>query len=188
LGYKSVAHYLIQTRCSGTDVEKNGDGPNPVSVKKSPFSDEDNKSHVVNEKKRGSMPPIAETDGYGVAAKRWLTCPVQQDHNVKLEKVEGLDIKPLACSTKPSPYEHGQLVKLEKIKGSDTGKLLASSTKPSSDEQYQLVKLEKVEGLDTDKPLASSTKPNPYEQYQLVKLDGLDTYNPLASSMHHYQA
>ncbi|MCI00963.1 zinc-finger of monoamine-oxidase A repressor R1, partial [Trifolium medium] len=114
LGYKSVAHYLIQTRRSDTDVEKNDDGPNPVSVKRSPLSDEDDKSHEVNETKLGFMQPIAET-----VAKRSLTCPDEQ--LVKLEKVEGLDPdKSLASSTKPSPNEQYQLVKLEKVEVLDT--------------------------------------------------------------------
>ncbi|PNX73620.1 ubiquitin-protein ligase/zinc ion binding protein, partial [Trifolium pratense] len=157
---------------------------NLVSVKRSPLSDEDDKSHEVNDTKLGFMQPIAETVGDEVVAKRSLTCPDEQ--LVKLEKVEGLDPdKSLTSSTKPSPNEQYQVVKLEKVEVLDTDKPLASSIKPSPDEQYQVVKLEKVEVLDTDKPLASSTKPSPDEQYQLTeleKVEGSDTDKPLASS------
>jgi hypothetical protein len=160
LGYKSVAHYLIQTRRANTDdVEKNDDASNPVSAKRSlPFSDDG------NENKLGSMQSLAEaeTDGGEVATKRSLIFPDEQDQLAKLEKVEGLDtVKALASSTKPSPDEQDKLATLEKVESLDTIKQLASSTKSSPDEQDQLVTLEKVKGSDTVKPLASSTKPCP---------------------------
>jgi hypothetical protein len=184
LGYKSVAHYLIQTRRANTDdVEKNDDASNPVSAKRSlPFSD------VGNENKLRSMQSLAEaeTDGGEVATKRSLIFPDEQDQLAKLEKVEGLDtINALASSTKPSPGEQDQLVTLEKVEGLDTVNALASSTKPSPDEQDKLATLEKVESLDTIKQLASSTKSSPDEQDQLVTLEkvkGSDTVKPLASS------
>jgi hypothetical protein len=185
LGYKSVAHYLIQTRRANTDdVEKNDDASNPVSAKRSlPFSDDG------NENKLGSMQSLAEaeTDGGEVATKRSLIFPDEQDQLAKLEKVEGLDtVKALASSTKPSPSdEQDQLVTLEKVEGLDTVKALSSSTKPSPGEQDKLVMLEKVEGLDTVKQLASSNKSSPDEQDQLVTLEkvkGSDTVKPLASS------
>ncbi|XP_045815401.1 cell division cycle-associated protein 7 [Trifolium pratense] len=201
LGYKSVAHYLIQTRRADTDVEKNDDASNPVSAKRSlPFSDaDDNKSHEVNENKLGSMQSLAETDGDGVVTKRSLIFPDEQDQVAKLEKVEGLDtIEPLAShevnenklgsvqplaetetygdevATEKSlifPDEQDQLAKLEKVEDSDTEKPLVSSTKASPDEQDQLVKLENVEGSDTVKLLASSTKASPYQQDQIVTLE-----------------
>ncbi|KAL5099338.1 hypothetical protein RYX36_003665 [Vicia faba] len=143
LGYKSVAHYLIQTR-RAEDVEKNDDTSNPVSdtdVKKNdvsyalsakrslPFSDADN-----NDNKLGLMQSPTETDGDEVAAKRLLIFP---DEQVQLEKVEGGSDAP------------DEQVQLEKVEGGlDT-----------HDEQVQL---EKVEGgSETRKVLASSSKPNP---------------------------
>lgn len=102
LGYKSVAHYLIQTRRSEKDVEKNADDSNPVSAKRSlPFSDMNNKSLEVNENHLGSLKPLAETEGDGaeVSAKRSLHFSDEQD---QLEKVECSDTKkPLASSSKP---------------------------------------------------------------------------------------
>ncbi|XP_058772774.1 uncharacterized protein LOC131646838 [Vicia villosa] len=147
LGYKSVAHYLIQTRRAEAVVEKNDDTSSPVSdtdVKKNdddvsntvsakrslPFSDADN-----NENKLGPMQSPTETDSDEVAAaKRLLIFP---DEQVQLEKVEGgLD----------TPDEQVQLEKVEG--GSDT-----------PDEQVQL---EKVEGgSDTVKLIASASKPSP---------------------------
>lgn len=109
MGYKSVAHYLIQTRRhSDIDVEKNADASNPVSAKRSlPFSDE------VNENKLESLKPLAETesDGDEVAAKRSLPFSDKKD---QLEKVEGSNT-------------------IEKVECSDTTKPLASSTKPCPD-------------------------------------------------------
>ncbi|AES94795.2 putative Zinc-finger domain of monoamine-oxidase A repressor R1 [Medicago truncatula] len=128
LGYKSVAHYLIQTRrsdtvveinddtcnpvldtdvekiddasilVSDTDVEKIDDASNPVSVKRSLPF-----SDEVNENKLGPKQSLAkaETDGDEVVAKRSLIFPGDQD---KLEKVEGSDsVMLLASSTRPSP-------------------------------------------------------------------------------------
>lgn len=117
MGYKSVAHYLIQTRrsdtnvekneddASNTDVEKNDDASNPVSAKRSlPFLDAgDNKSQEVIEYKIGSMQPPAETETNvdEVATKRSLCFADEQD---QLKKVDGSDsVKTLASSTKPSP-------------------------------------------------------------------------------------
>ncbi|TKY70528.1 Cell division cycle-associated 7 protein [Spatholobus suberectus] len=88
LGYKSVAHYLIQTRRSEIDVEKNADASNPVSAKRSlPFSDVDNKSLEVNDNHLGSLKPLAETEGDGaeVSAKRLLLFSDEQDQPEKVE-------------------------------------------------------------------------------------------------------
>ncbi|XP_061341986.1 uncharacterized protein LOC133288277 [Gastrolobium bilobum] len=122
LGYKSVAHYLIQTRRSDIDEEKNADSPNPVSAKRSlTFSDGDvNEFPEVNENHLGSLkPPIAETksDGDVVSAKKSLVFSDKQD---QLEKVECWDdIKSL---------------QKEKVESSGTMKQpLASSSKPCSD-------------------------------------------------------
>lgn len=118
MGYKSVAHYLIQTRRSKIDAEKNADASNPVSAKRSlPFSDVDNKSLQVNENHMGSLKPLAETEGDGaeVSAKRSLF----SDEQEQLENVE--------CSNTPKP------LKLEKNECSDNKKPLASSSKPCSD-------------------------------------------------------
>lgn len=118
LGFKSVAHYLIQTRRSEIDVEKNADASNPVSAKRSlPLSDVDNKSLQVNENHMGLLKPLAESEGDGaeVSAKRSLF----SDEQEQLEKVE--------CSDTPKP------LKLEKNECSDNKKPLASSSKPCSD-------------------------------------------------------
>ncbi|KAG4993465.1 hypothetical protein JHK86_030292 [Glycine max] len=117
LGYKSVAHYLIQTRRSEIDVKKNADASNPVSAKRSlPFSDVD-KSLEVNENHLESLKPLAESEGDDaeVSAKRLLF----SDKQNQLEKVE--------CSDTPKPLQ------LEKNECSGTKKPLASSSKPSSD-------------------------------------------------------
>ncbi|KAL9327698.1 hypothetical protein ACSQ67_002701 [Phaseolus vulgaris] len=111
LEYKSVAHYLIQTRRAEIDLEKNSDASNPVSVKRSlPFSE-------VNENNLGSLKPLAETEGVGaeVSTKRLLFSNEQD----QLEKIE--------CLHTPKPLQ------LEKKECSDTMKPLASSSKPSSD-------------------------------------------------------
>ncbi|KAL2348436.1 hypothetical protein Fmac_002436 [Flemingia macrophylla] len=117
LGYKSVAHYLIQTRCS-VDVEKNADASNPVSAKRSlPFSDVD-KSPEVNENHLGSLKPLAENDGDDaeVSVKRLLLFSDEQNQPEKVE-----------CSDTPKPPQLG------KKKCSDTLKPLASSSQPCSD-------------------------------------------------------
>ncbi|GAU47354.1 hypothetical protein TSUD_190200, partial [Trifolium subterraneum] len=204
LGYKSVAHYLIQTRRADTDVEKHDDASNPVSAKRSlPFSDaDDNKSHEINENKLGSTQSLAkaETDGDVVATKRSLIFPDEQDQLAKLENVEGLDtVEPLA-SHEVNENELGSMQPLAEaeINENELGSMqpLAETetygdevaTKNSlifPDEQDQLAKLEKVEGSDTEKSLASSTKASPDEQDQLVTLEkvkGSDTVKPLASS------
>lgn len=121
MGYKSVAHYLIQTRRSAIDVEKNEDASNsdidveksedasnsdPVSVKRSlPFSEADiSKSHEVKEEnKLGSLKPLAETesDSDKVVVQRSL---LFSDEQKQLENSGSLSTrKPLASSTKPSP-------------------------------------------------------------------------------------
>ncbi|KAK7406602.1 hypothetical protein VNO78_08231 [Psophocarpus tetragonolobus] len=118
LGYKSVAHYLIQTRRSEIDMEKNADASNPVSAKRSlPFSDMDNKSLEVNENHLESLKPLPETEDGGaeVSAKRLLF----SDGQDQLEKIESLD----------TPKSH----QLETNKCLDTKKPLASSSKPSLD-------------------------------------------------------
>ncbi|KAE9606751.1 hypothetical protein Lal_00026224 [Lupinus albus] len=105
LGYKSVAHYLVQTRRSDIDVKKNEDtAVNPVSAKRSlPFSDI-NESLEVDENQQGSPKPLAETesDNNEVSEKRSLLFSDVQDQP-------------------------------EKVECSDTMKLLASSSTPSSD-------------------------------------------------------
>ncbi|XP_061341327.1 uncharacterized protein LOC133287682 [Gastrolobium bilobum] len=103
LGYKSVAHYLIQTRRSDVDEEKNADSPNPVSAKRSlTFSDGDvNEFPEVNGNHLGSLKPIAETksDDDVVSAKRLL---VFSDKQEQLDKVEcSGTMKLLASSSKP---------------------------------------------------------------------------------------
>ncbi|CAJ1929808.1 unnamed protein product [Sphenostylis stenocarpa] len=132
LGYKSVAHYLIQTRRAEMDVEKNADASNSVSAKRSlPFSDVDNKSLEFNENHLGSLKPLAETeaDGAEVSTKRLLF----SDEQDQLEKIECSDTpKPLQlekdeCSDTPKPLQ------LEKDECSDTIKPLSSSSQPSSD-------------------------------------------------------
>ncbi|KAG2376027.1 uncharacterized protein HKW66_Vig0158190 [Vigna angularis] len=118
LGYKSVAHFLVQTRRAEIDVEKNADASNPVSVQRSlPFSDVDNKSLEVTDNHLGSLKSLAETEGDGaeVSTKRLLFSNEQE----QLEKIKCLD-------TPKSPQ-------LEKKECSDTMKPLASSSKPSSD-------------------------------------------------------
>lgn len=117
MGYKSVAHYLVQTRRGETDEGKNEDASTPVSVKRSlPFSDVDNKPPDVDEN-LGSLKPLVETEGDGaeLSAKRLLF----SDEQHQLEKSECLDT--------PKPLQ------LEKKECSDVQKPLASSSKPSSD-------------------------------------------------------
>ncbi|KAK7307593.1 hypothetical protein VNO77_40795 [Canavalia gladiata] len=118
LGYKSVAHYLIQTRRSDKDGEKNADASNQVSAKRSlPFSNVDNESDEVNENHPGSLKPLDEKgNGIEVSAKRSLLFSVEQD---LLEKV--------ACSDTTKPPQ------LEKNECTDTMKPLASSSKSGSD-------------------------------------------------------
>ncbi|XP_020217404.1 LOW QUALITY PROTEIN: cell division cycle-associated protein 7 [Cajanus cajan] len=118
LGYKSVAHYLIQTRRS-VNGEKNADASNPVSAKRSlPFSDVDDKKSPEANENLGLLKPLAETEGDGaeVSAKRSLLFSDEKDQPEKVE-----------CSDTPKPLQ------LKKNKCSDTKKLLASSSKPSSD-------------------------------------------------------
>lgn len=125
MGYKSVAHYLVQTRRAEIiEVDKDADASNPVSAKRSlPFSDV-TKSHEVNDldlplkKKRKPLKAQAETSNNGdeVLAKRSL---LFSDEKGQLAKVEGSDtVKPL---------------QLENVECSDTMKPLASSTKPCTD-------------------------------------------------------
>ncbi|XP_027362661.1 cell division cycle-associated protein 7 [Abrus precatorius] len=116
LGYRSVAHYLIQTRRSDINVEKNAVASNSVSAKRSlPFSDVDNESHEV-ENHPGSLKPLAEKgDGEEVSAKRSLFFSSEQD----LEKVD--------CSDTPKSLQ------LKKKVCSNTMKQLASSSKSLSD-------------------------------------------------------
>ncbi|XP_057449474.1 uncharacterized protein LOC130740792 [Lotus japonicus] len=125
LGYKSVAHYLVQTRRAEIiEVDKDADASNPVSAKRSlPFSDV-TKSHEVNDldlplkKKKKPLKAQAETSNNGdeVLAKRSL---LFSDEKGQLAKVEGSDtVKPL---------------QLENVECSDTMKPLASSTKPCTD-------------------------------------------------------
>ncbi|MCH84202.1 zinc-finger of monoamine-oxidase A repressor R1, partial [Trifolium medium] len=191
LGYKSVAHYLIQTRRVNTDVEKNDDASNPVSAKRSlPFSDDanDDKSHEVNENKLGSMQPLAEaeTDGGEVATKRSLIFPDEQDQLAKLEKVEGLDSDDNKSHESHEVNENklGSMQPLAEAE-TDGDEVTTKRSLIFPDKQDQIAKLEKAEGLDSVKPLASSTKPCPDEQDQLVKLEkveGLDTVKQPASS------
>ncbi|KAK7309238.1 hypothetical protein RJT34_05802 [Clitoria ternatea] len=116
LGYKSVAHYLIQTRRSDTAVEKNVDASNPVSAKRAlPFSDVD-ESREVNENHQEK--PLTETEGdhAEVTAKRSLLFAEKQDQPEKV-----------VCSDAMKP------LKLEKNECSTTRKPLASSSKPCPD-------------------------------------------------------
>ncbi|KDP31853.1 hypothetical protein JCGZ_12314 [Jatropha curcas] len=62
LGYKSVAHYLIQTRRSQNTVEKELVTANQVSVKRYlPFSEMEKPSKITNEEIRPLMPEYEET-------------------------------------------------------------------------------------------------------------------------------
>lgn len=84
MGYKSVAHYLIQTRRSEIDEKKNADASDPVSAKRSlPFSDVD-KSLEVNENHLESLKPLAESEGDDaeVSAKRLLFSDKQDRKSV----------------------------------------------------------------------------------------------------------
>ncbi|CAL0311529.1 unnamed protein product [Lupinus luteus] len=121
LGYKSVAHYLIQTRRSDKDVKENEDAAlNPVSAKRSlPFSDvEINGSLDVNENHQWSSKPLTETgsDGDEVSEKRSLLFSDVQDQPEKVE-----------CSDTVKPLQ------LEKVECSDTMKTLPPSSAPNSD-------------------------------------------------------
>ncbi|EEF40047.1 uncharacterized protein LOC8260559 [Ricinus communis] len=64
LGYKSVAHYLIQTRCSKTTVEGSLPTVNQVSAKRSlPFSNMETpskRSHQINDEHNGPVMPPTE--------------------------------------------------------------------------------------------------------------------------------
>ncbi|KAJ1419096.1 Zinc-finger domain of monoamine-oxidase A repressor R1 [Sesbania bispinosa] len=130
LGYKSVAHYLIQTRRADINAEKNADAFNPVSAKRSlPFSDVDiSKSHEVNDNNVGSLKPLAETRSVGdeVSAKRLLIFSDEQD---QLEKVKGLDTMKQLEKVSDTMKQ----LQPEKVECSDAMKPLASSSKPCSD-------------------------------------------------------
>ncbi|OIW10972.1 hypothetical protein TanjilG_22779 [Lupinus angustifolius] len=119
-GYKSVAHYLIQTRRSEIDVKENEDAAvNPVSAKRSlPFSDvEINGSLDVNENHQGPSKPLTETGSDGeVSAKRSLLFSEVQDQPEKVE-----------CSDTIKPLQH------ENVECSDTMKPVAPSPAPNSD-------------------------------------------------------
>ncbi|RDY10993.1 Cell division cycle-associated 7-like protein, partial [Mucuna pruriens] len=119
LGYKSVAHYLIETRRAETNVEKNADASNPVSAKRSlPFSDVDSKSLEVSENDLGSLKPLTETEGDGaqVSSKRLLRFSDEQDQHEKVERSD---------TTKPLQHKKNEY--------SETRKPLAFSSKPCPD-------------------------------------------------------
>ncbi|XP_020978633.1 cell division cycle-associated protein 7 isoform X2 [Arachis ipaensis] len=102
LGYKSVAHYLIQTRRADKDVEKSADS-NSISAKRTlPFSDvEVNESLEVKETRVESLKPVAETESHvaEVSAKRSLLFSDVQD---QVEKVEcSSTMKPPGSSSRP---------------------------------------------------------------------------------------
>ncbi|CAL0331822.1 unnamed protein product [Lupinus luteus] len=104
LGYKSVAHYLVQTRRSDIDV----------------------KNH------QGSPKPLAETesDDNEVSAKRSLLFTDVQDQPEKVKCSDTMKppkLEKVECSDTMKPP------KLEKVECSDTMKPLASSSTPSSD-------------------------------------------------------
>ena len=86
MGYKSVAHYLIQTRRAGANVEENADASVPVSAEKSlPLIDAgglSNESIEVNGNSCiTSLKPQSE-DGVGqVSAKRSLVFSDVQDQH-----------------------------------------------------------------------------------------------------------
>ncbi|KAE9613016.1 hypothetical protein Lal_00027489 [Lupinus albus] len=121
LGYKSVAHYLIQTRRSDLDLKENDDAAvNPVSAKRSlPFSDaEINGSLDVNENHQRSSKSLTETksDGDEVSAKRSLLFSDVQDQPEKVE-----------CSDTIKPLQ------LERLECSDTMEPLVPCSAPNSD-------------------------------------------------------
>ncbi|KAI4314917.1 hypothetical protein L6164_027778 [Bauhinia variegata] len=78
LGYKSVAHYLIQTRRSDSNEENDTYPPCPVSAKRSlPFSDMkaetlSNDPLEVNNNHLGSLKPQSENTGDQVSARKSL--------------------------------------------------------------------------------------------------------------------
>lgn len=134
MGYKSVAHYLIQTRRLDAKVEQNADASNPVSAKRSlPFPVEEalsNESLEVTENRVGSLKPPCEGDGGQVSVKRSLPFnDVQHDKD--------------GCLDAMKPQSEG-----------DGGQGSAKRS-PFSDVQDTH---EKFESLDAVKPTASSTE------------------------------
>ncbi|XP_028763982.1 cell division cycle-associated protein 7 [Neltuma alba] len=138
LGYKSVAHFLIQTRRGGANVEKDADDSVPVSAEKSPpVSDVgglSNESLEVNENSCvGSLKPQSEDDGGQVSAKRSLLFSDVQDQH---DKGECLDT-------------------VKHQSGNDRGQVSAKRSLPFSDVQDQDGK---VACLDSVIASASSTE------------------------------
>ncbi|RYQ80495.1 hypothetical protein Ahy_Scaffold1g106870 isoform B [Arachis hypogaea] len=119
LGYKSVAHYLIQTRRADKDVEKSADS-NSISAKRSlPFSGlEVNESIEVKETPLGLMKPLAntESDGDEVLTKRSLLNHVPFNESLEVKETHVESLKPV-----------------EKVQCSSTMKPLGSSSRPCSD-------------------------------------------------------
>lgn len=87
MGYKSVAHYLIQNRRSDPNAEKNDDASSPVSAERSlvPFTDSKSfskESVGVNENDlAGSLKPLPEGDGGQLSVKRSLPFSDVQDQH-----------------------------------------------------------------------------------------------------------
>ncbi|AES94798.2 putative Zinc-finger domain of monoamine-oxidase A repressor R1 [Medicago truncatula] len=158
LGYKSVAHYLIQTRCSDTvektddtcnlvsdtDVEKIDDASNLVSD--TDVEKIDDASNLVSdtdvEKIDDASNPVLDTDvekngdaSNPVSVKRSLPFSDEVNENKlgpmqSLAEAEADGDKVLAKRSLIFPDEQD---KVEKSEGSNTVKLLASSTKPTPD-------------------------------------------------------
>ncbi|XP_054825512.1 uncharacterized protein LOC129323021 [Prosopis cineraria] len=138
LGYKSVAHYLIQTRRSGANVEENADVSVPVLAEKSlGFSDVgglSNDSVEVNENNSvASLKLKSEDDGGQVSAKRSLLFSDVKDQHDQDECLDAM---------KPQPE-------------SDGGQVSAKRSLPFSD---MLGQDEKVACLDSKIPSTSSTE------------------------------
>jgi len=159
LGYKSVAHYLIQTRRSDTVVEITDDTCNPVSdtdvekiddasilVSDTDVEKIDDASNPVSdtdvEKIDDASSPVSDTDveknddaSNPVSVKRSLPFSDEVNEN-KLGPMQSLgkaETDGDEVVAKRSLIFPGDQDKLEKVEGSDSVKLLASSTKPSPD-------------------------------------------------------
>ncbi|KAK4262244.1 hypothetical protein QN277_027826 [Acacia crassicarpa] len=137
LGYKSVAHYLIQTRRAGANVEENADASIPVSAEKSLASSDvgglTNDSLEVNENNCvGSLKPQSEDDGGQVSAKRSLLFSDVQDQHDKNECMDAVkhqsgNDKGQVSAKRSLPFS-GVQDQDEKVACSDSKMASASST------------------------------------------------------------
>ena len=158
MGYKSVAHYLIQTRRSDINAEENADAVNPVSAKMSlPFLEEEG----VDENPLGLVNPSFEANGDQVSAKRWLPFSDLQPKSKQIGSPE--TIETLTPSSEPSSDSIARTLRssikkpLNPTSENDAGQVSAEKSLLVSDVN---AKSEDAKYSEAMKPLIVS-KPNP---------------------------